>query len=105
MRTEKIHDSIKVKQKAEAKLERVVAAAFHQFFPWIWNILDKIFMYYHNSNRPFVEKGTLVIFPKRKKKRKEVPSRHNRDTKNMLIFRMAKPVLYRIVVWKVSLPG
>lgn len=55
-------------------------------------------MYYHNSNRPFVEKGTLVIFPKRKKKRKEVPSRHNRDTKNMLIFRMAKPVLYRIVV-------
>lgn len=54
-------------------------------------------MYYHNSNRPFVEKGTLVIFPKRKKKRKEVPSRHNRDTKNMLIFRMAKPVLYRIV--------
>lgn len=54
-------------------------------------------MYYQNSNRPFVEKGTLVIFPKRKKKRKEVPSRHNRDTKNMLIFRMAKPVLYRIV--------
>lgn len=52
-------------------------------------------MYYHNSNRPFVEKGTLVIFPKRKEKRKEVPSRHNRDTKNMLIFRMAKPVLLK----------